>query len=244
MKKFFRFALLTLVLIVVALVSALTTMRYAIHGREIEVPNLVNKTPAEARRIAEEEGFGLSVEQEYYSATVTAGKILSQAPPAGTLVRRGWEIRVAQSLGAQRVQVPNVEGESERAAEMNIARHGLNVSSVAEVAWPSDAVDQVIAQSPSPTASSISDPKIGLLVASQPAAQAFLMPSLIGQPLGKATNLLQNAGLRLGTVSPAQSAGGASTGPSAASPTSLIASQNPAPGDKVISGATINFQVQ
>ena len=110
MKKFFRFVFFALVLLVVALVSALTTMRFAIHGREVAVPNLVDKTPVEARRIAEDDGFSVTVEPQYYSATVAAGKILSQAPSPGTLVRRGWEIRVAESLGPQRVQIPNVIG--------------------------------------------------------------------------------------------------------------------------------------
>ena len=61
MKSFFRFALLGLVLLVVALLSALTAMRFAIHGRETKVPDLVGKTPAEARRIADANGFDLEV---------------------------------------------------------------------------------------------------------------------------------------------------------------------------------------
>jgi hypothetical protein len=139
MKRFFRFALSTLVLLVVALVSALTTMRFAIHGREVAVPNLAGKNPAEARRVTEEGGFELTVENRYYSSTVPAGKILSQAPAAESLVRRGWEIRVAQSLGPQRIQIPTVVGQSERAAEMNIERRGLEISAVAEMPWPADA---------------------------------------------------------------------------------------------------------
>ena len=49
MKRFFRFVFFTLVLMVVALVSALTTMRFAIHGREVAVPIWWTKLP---RRLA------------------------------------------------------------------------------------------------------------------------------------------------------------------------------------------------
>ena len=70
MKSFFRFVLLALVLLVVALVSALTAMRFAIHGSEIAVPDLVGKTPAEARRIADAAGFQMEVERQYYSANI------------------------------------------------------------------------------------------------------------------------------------------------------------------------------
>jgi eukaryotic-like serine/threonine-protein kinase len=244
MRKVFRFALLTLVLIVVALVSALTTMRYAIHGREIEVPNLVEKTPNEARRIAEANGFGLTIERQYFSSTVATNKILSQLPPAGTLVRRGWEIRVAQSLGPQRVQIPNVQGESERAAEINVGRRGLKVSAVAEMPWPADATDQVLAQSPLPNASSVSDPKISLLIATQPSPRAFLMPSFLGQSLGKATSALQDAGLRVGIVTQAADETRASTGQAATSSSSTVTSQNPAAGERILAGSTVNFEVR
>src|SRR6266849_7135963 len=136
MKSFFRFDLLALVLLVVALVSALSAMRLAIHGREVAVPDLVGKAPAEARRIVEQSELHMEVEREYYSAAVPEGRILSQLPPAGTQVRRGWQIRVAESLGPQRVEIPNLLGQSERVANINIRRRGLDVGAVAQMQMP------------------------------------------------------------------------------------------------------------
>jgi beta-lactam-binding protein with PASTA domain len=259
MRSFFRFVLLALVLLVVALISALTAMRFAIHGRELAVPDLVDKTPAEARRIAELDGFEMDVERQYYSANVPEGKILSQLPPAGTLVRRGWEIRVSQSLGPQRVQIPNVLGQSERAAEMNIQRRGLEVSAVDRMPSPAVPAGQVLAQSPPPNASGVAAPKISLLLADPAPPQAFVMPSFIGQPLPTVKLILQNSGLLVGSVTeagaPVSSAVPASTVPSGSasplppaaftpSPSSIIASQNPAPGEKVLAGAAIDFEVR
>ena len=60
MKSLFRFALTALVLVVVALVSAVTTMRFAIHGQEVQVPALVGLSPSEAERTAA--GLGLQIE--------------------------------------------------------------------------------------------------------------------------------------------------------------------------------------
>ena len=95
MKSFFRFVLLALALLVVALVSALTAMRFAIHTREVAVPDLVGKAPAAARILAEQSGLQMDVERQYYSPNVPEGRILSQVPSAGVPVRRGWRIRVA-----------------------------------------------------------------------------------------------------------------------------------------------------
>jgi len=77
MRSFFRLVLLALVLLVVALISALSAMRLAIHGREVTVPNLVGESPAAARMVAEQKGLELNVEREYYCPTVPEGKILS-----------------------------------------------------------------------------------------------------------------------------------------------------------------------
>jgi beta-lactam-binding protein with PASTA domain len=241
MKSFFRLVLLSLGLLIVALVSALTAMRFAIHSGEVEVPDLVGKSPAEARKIAEDRAQEVNVERQYYSATVSEGKIVSQMPLAGTKVRRGWEISVAQSLGPQRVAIPNVLGESDRAAEINIQRRGLDVSAVAQIAVPDMPADQVIAQSPPPNANGISAPKISLLLAGTPQPAAFVMPNLVGQSSVNVSVVLQSAGLHMGTVT--VTADNASFG-SASSAVSTIVAQDPVAGQKVSAGASVNFVVR
>jgi eukaryotic-like serine/threonine-protein kinase len=250
MRAFFRLVFLALILLVVALLSALTAMRFAIHTREVAVPDLVGKTPAEARRIAEVNGFQLEVERQYYSAKIPAGLVLSQLPPAGTQIRRGWQIRVAESLGPQRVEIPNVIGQSERAAEINILRRGLDVGAVAQVQLAGVTVNQVIAQSPSPSASSIAAPKISLLTAQTQQPQAFVMPSFIGQTVSAMTAALKDAGLRVGNITLAAVPNASGSAPQGSAPqpqpsaASIIVSQNPAPGSKVFVGSTIDFEVR
>jgi len=250
MKALFRFVLRSLVLLLVALVSALTAMRFAIHGREVAVPNLVGDSPAEARRVSELAGFGFEVERQYYSPNIPEGTILSQVPAAGTLIRSGWQIRVALSLGPQRVQIPDVLGESERAAEINILRRGLDVGAVAQVEVPGATPNQVIAQNPAPNATSIAAPKINLLAAEPPLPQAFVMPSLVGQTLTVATAAVKEAGLEMGAVTVAAPPPDASqpnpppADPPVPSGSSLVVSQNPPAGAKVIVGSAVSFEVR
>jgi beta-lactam-binding protein with PASTA domain len=251
--------MLALVLLVVALVSALTAMRFAIHGREVAVPNLVGKTPAEARKLTDASGFQMEIERQYYSATVPEGKVLSQLPAPGTQVRRGWQIRVAQSLGPQRVEIPNVLGESQRAAEINIRRRGLDVGAVAQIVMPGSLADQVLGQSPPPNASGIAAPKISLLTTEPTPPQTFLMPNFSGQALGGVTLVLQDAGFRVGTLSVAPPAALPATPvpdssaaippptpvpPPQPTPASTIVSQNPAPGTRIVTGSAVNFEVR
>jgi PASTA domain len=142
MKPFFKFAMLALVLVAVALVSALMAMRFAIHGQVVEVPAVVGLTPADAERAVAGLGLQIEVERQYYSPRIPEGRIMTQLPPPGAKVRRGWQLRVAQSLGPQRVVIPDVTKQSERAADWNIRRRGLEVASTAEMQLPGTPPDE------------------------------------------------------------------------------------------------------
>jgi beta-lactam-binding protein with PASTA domain len=247
-----KLILLALVLLIVAMISALTAMQFAIHTREVPVPNLVGKTVAEAQRAALASGLEVQVERQYYSPDIAEGKIMTQVPDPGTKVRRGWQLRVAQSLGPQRVAIPDLSGETSRAAELNIERRGLELGGTAAIPTTSAPPGQVIAQSPPANASGVAAPRISLLLSTTPAPGAYVMPNLVGQSLGSATEILQTAGMRLGTVkvsatTVAPNATGATTpaSPSDAtpSPSSLILSQDPAAGQKITAGSAINFEV-
>ena len=239
MKALFRFVVLAMVLLLVALISALTTMRIAIHVREVVVPNLVGMPPAEARKNAEEHGLRLEIERQYYSSDVAEGRILSQTPATGTKVRRGWTVHVAQSLGPQKVAIPNVIGQSERAAEINIRRRGLELVPAAEMQMPGTPADQVLSQSPPPNASGVAAPKISLLVAQPASPQAFVMPNFVGQALGSVRIALQDAGLRVETVTLSPRFPGREI-----SAASLVESQTPPPGGKVVAGTAVTLEVR
>ena len=177
MKSAFRFLMLALVLVIVAIVSALTAMRFAIHGQEIGVPTLIGLLPAEAEKAVAGAGLQISIERQYYSPQVPEGRIMSQLPLPGTKVRPGWQIRVAQSLGPTRVAIPDVTGQSEHAADLNIRRRGLEIATTAQVETAGIPIDQVLAQSPPANATQVLAPKISLLITSPAEPQAFVMPS-------------------------------------------------------------------
>jgi len=252
MRQFFRMLLLALVLMTVALISALTAMHLAVHGREVAIPKLVGMSPFEAERVGAASGLQVVIERQFYSPNIPEGKIMTQMPPPGTKVRRGWSIRVAQSLGPQRVTIPDVTGGSERVAELNIRRRGLSLGSVAHVSLPDAPLDQVISQSPPANASGVSAPKINLLVSDGAEPPTYVMPNLTGQPLGSAMLALQDAGVKAGKISvlrpplpgEPQAAPVAPSAVSEPSAASMIVTQTPAPGQKITAGSAVNFEVR
>ncbi len=136
MRRFMRWVVRVLVLIVVFTASMLTAMRFAIHGRQTAVPKIIGMTPHDAETALEAHGLVLDRSDRFYSAEIPAGRIVSQVPMPGEMVRRGWRVRTAESMGPQRVTIPDLSGDSERSAEINIRRRGLEMGSmaVAEIA--------------------------------------------------------------------------------------------------------------
>lgn len=246
MRQFFRMLLLALVLLTVALISAVTAMQLAIHGREVTVPKLVGMTPLEAERSLVNSGLQVTVERQFYSPDIPEGRIMSQLPTPGIKVRRGWSIRVALSLGTQRIAIPDVTNESERVAELNVRRRGLDIGSVAHVNLPDIPAEQVASQSPPAKASQMSVPKINLLVSLGPKTAAFVMPSFIGQPIGSATLALKDAGINVGpvTVAAPSQPGVAEATPAQPGAASMVVSQSVDPGQKIVAGSTVNFSVR
>jgi beta-lactam-binding protein with PASTA domain len=252
MRKFFRLLLRLLVLVVVFLIALLTSMRFAIHGREVGVPKLVGMTPQQAQQALASQGLTLVRENRYFSSEVPEGRILSQLPAPGEKVRRGWRVRVAESMGAQREIIPSVIGDSERAAELNIRRRGLDLGTVATIHIPDADPDTVLAQNPPPNATGVTSPKISLLVAASAEPPTFVMPDFLNQPLDNVVKTIADAGFKVAnihTVTPvAQAAAGPIAVPAPAplpvtKSVATVVHQTPAPGQRVTPEAIINLEV-
>jgi len=239
LRKVIKYFFLGLVLLLVFLSSALLAMRFAIQGREVNVPRLSGLTPAEAERIANSDGLVLSVESRFYSPSVPAGRIISQSPAPGATVRRGWKIRVTASLGTQHAAVPNLIGQSQHAAGINVSRRGLEVGTVATIHLPGAAPDTVVAQSPSPDASDMTSPKVSLLIAAADNGQRYVMPNFVGKPLAEANIALIKGGFTLGKVRVVDD-----TDSSTTQTPEIIVRQSPAAGQRVSAGAAISFDVR
>jgi eukaryotic-like serine/threonine-protein kinase len=201
--RFFRVALLLMLLVAVALMAAITTMHFAIHGAEVEVPALKGMTVSDARSQTAGLGLNLVVDNRYYSGEVAAGHILTQSPAPGTVVRREWRVRVAESLGPQSVDVPDTVGTSERMASLQLRRAGLEVGEVSRLPWSGAGEGTVLAQDPPAHAQGIAQPSVNLLVAApdNETPDGYVMPDLTGWPIVSAQATLTRVGIQTATPS-------------------------------------------
>jgi eukaryotic-like serine/threonine-protein kinase len=249
MIGFFRFTLVLLLLVVVAMLSAITTMHFAIHGAEVAIPDFKGMTVADAGQKAASAGLSFSVQNRLYSTEIPIGRVVSQTPAAGAVVRHGWRVWLTESLGPQKLAIPDLRGKDQRVAAIEVRRAGLQTGMVAEIPWPGAAPGAVISQSPEAEASGVERPVINLLVAapqsvSQP--PALVMPDLEGQIFTAAALALTHAGLHLAPVQeqavniPSPGSAGPSQ-PSA--PPGAVVAQNPPPGARVDASTSIELTV-
>jgi eukaryotic-like serine/threonine-protein kinase len=241
MLRAFKFGLVVLMLVVLAMLSAITTMHFAIHGAEVKVPAFRGLTVAEATDKAAEAGLNLTVDNHFYSVEVPAGRILNQTPKPGTVVRREWRVGLTESLGPQRVAIPNLTGLDQRVATIQIRRTGLELGTIGEMPDAYTTPGTVIAQNPGPDAAGVERPMVSLLiaVANLDTGGGMVMPDFTGQPLSAALIAISRAGLKMAPVKsapapmPSIASPGSGQGLQAPVPSGMVLSQNPAAGNRV-----------
>jgi beta-lactam-binding protein with PASTA domain len=251
MLRAFQFGLILLMLAVLAMLSAITTMHFAIHGAEVTVPPFKGLTVAEATSKAAALGLNLSVDNHFYSVDIPAGHIVTQSPAPGTVVRSEWHVRLSESLGPQRVAIPNLLGLDQRVASIQIRRAALDIGSTAVMPWAYSPEGSVIAQNPAPGAAGVARPSVSLLLAapSAPAGEAFVMPDLTGQMFSAAALAVTRAGLELAPMRETSAsipavAGAASTQPmQPITPIGTVVAQSPQPGQRVDASTLVELTV-
>ena len=251
MFRAFKFGVVMLGLAVLAMLSAVLTMHFAIHGAEVKIPSFKGLTVAEATERAAALGLNLTVDNHLYSVEIPAGRILSQLPAAGTVVRREWRVRLTESVGPQRVAIPNLTGSNQRLASIEARRLGLEVGPTAEMPYAYAPADTVIAQNPAPDATGVERPMISLLVAAPPleASSGMVMPDFTGQSFSAAAAAVSRAGLKLAPVTtvpltvPPVASPGTAQAPQPPVVPGTVMSQNPPAGHRVDASTPIEFTV-
>jgi beta-lactam-binding protein with PASTA domain len=189
-----RMALLVFILAAAAFLSAITAMRIAIHGREVNMPNLVGRNVAEANGLLRTRGLVLRVADRIYSE-LPINVVVRQSPPPGMLMKVSQQAHVVLSLGQRQLQIPLLEGNSLRAARIELLRAGLQVGEVSGITTPEEPADTVMLQTPRPGGGAAT-PRVDVLVSAGSRDTAYVMPHLVGLYEVEVQHRLDVAGLR------------------------------------------------
>jgi serine/threonine-protein kinase len=205
MESLTRIALILFIFTGVAFLSAVTTIRIAVRSHEVKMPDLVGKNLTDAQAALDKLNLGLRVADRVYDK-MPAGSVVRQVPSPNIAVKEGQYAHVVVSLGALRITVPTVEGESLRTARIKLLQAGLQLG---EVTAPSlerqnfgdldatpgkDFWELVMAQVPR-AGTQATSPRVDVLAPQAPRSAAFVMPFFIGLNEGDAQRALTEAGV-------------------------------------------------
>lgn len=194
LERLLRFAMLTFVLAAAAFLSAITTIRVAIRGRVVAMPNVVGKPLADVQKIIQANGLQLRVADRMYNA-LPLNAVVRQSPEPGEQVKLSQTAQVVLSLGPQTISVPEIEGRSLRGARITLLENSLELGEVSTTYYPVPQVDTVLAQDPAKGAPATS-PRVDVLVAVDEPPVQYVMPRLKGLDQAAAERILTTAGIR------------------------------------------------
>jgi serine/threonine-protein kinase len=211
---------------------AAAAMRVALRTREVQVPDLTNRTANEATALANDLGLAIKIDDtRRIDPKIAAGRVIAQEPPAGSVARRQRTMRVWLSAGQRSTTVPPLVGETERTAQLRLAQDGLTLSGIAEIRSPDLPSDVVVAQMPPAKSAS---GQVALLVNRGSRGASYVMPDLIGVNGDRATDLLRERGFRVAIV-------GSSPYPGVAA--GIVIRQTPQAGFQIGPGEPISIEV-
>ncbi len=211
---------------------AAASMRLALRAREVQVPDLTNRTASEATSLAATLGLGVRVDESRRpDPKVGADRVRAQEPAAGTTLRQQRSVKVWLSAGPSAAKVPALTGEAERTAALRLAQDGLALLSVSEIRSQRFASDVVVAQDPPASAGAAG---VTLLVNRPEHGVSYVMPDLIGVNGDRVADLLRGQGFRVAVVAAASYPGVAA---------GVVLRQAPQGGFQIAPGEPVSLEV-
>lgn len=205
-----------------------------LQDKPMDVPSIVGLTTEQARGLTEPLGLLLVLDgqKEPDSDKVAAGSVLEQHPLQGSRLRKGGELHATLALPIAKVTLPAMSGQPLAVAQKAILDLGLKISSVTEQINAAVAVGAVIATEPPSGAQLRKGESVMIQVAK--AADLIAVPELRRKSLGGAKQVLEQAGLALGSVRKATDDN---------MDDGVVLRQDPAAGTPVAKGTKVNVVV-
>ena len=204
-----------------------------VHSKKVvTVPDLRGASPQAAADLLRPLALEVEVTRTSPHATMAAGLITEQVPAAQTGIRSGRLVKVVVSAGPASTPAPDLVGQSERKAAILLDRDALRGGRVTRVVVPGLAEPTIVGQEPQPGTRLYRGATVSFAVGDPGPAALLMMPDLRGQPLARAKDLIEKAGLKLGRVR--NERGGGRQG-------NTVLEQKPAAGRRVARGDEIEL---
>lgn len=195
------------------------------------IPNVKDKSVAEATQILEDAGFKVGKTTEIFDDEIASGNVVNTDPEAGTKREKGSTVNLVVSKGAEEVTVPDLKNKTREEAEKLLKEAGLE----GKAGTPSNSddieKDHIISQDPVAGEKAAKGDTVTYIVSL--GKGNVEVPDVRGYSESDARAELERAGLKVTT----------STATSDSVEEGLVISQNPSQGSSVAKDTTVNITV-
>ncbi|WP_031506572.1 Stk1 family PASTA domain-containing Ser/Thr kinase [Streptomyces megasporus] len=160
----------------------------------VEVPDVAGVPLAEARERLEDAGLAPGMVTREFDADVERGSVVRTEPGAGAERRPGAAVALVVSKG-ERVEIPDVVGESEGTARQRLTEAGLKVEVAPDRVFSEERAGTVARQSPGEGAVAAEGDTVRLTVSKGP--ETVEVPDVTGMGAGEARQALEDAGFEV-----------------------------------------------
>lgn len=185
--------------------SATATPEASDSAQKVTVETVAGMTTEEAKTALSQKGLSNVKVSEQQSDTVSAGKVISTDPEAGTEVEKDAEITLIVSSGTSTVQVPSVASMTVSKAKSTLAAEGFNAVEGSKVYSDTVKAGLVAYSNPKGGAQASKGATITLYISKGPKRTTTTVPDLMGMTKAQAKEALTAKKLVLGSVSTAYS---------------------------------------
>lgn len=189
-------ALLTIFVFVNGMIMPIVTR----HAEEFPLPAFVGKTEFEADDLATKFDVSLEVAGREFSSDKPEGIVITQVPEAGTMIKSGRSVKIVVSAGLRVAEIPDVFGLPLAQANITLQKSGFTSGDIYWVRVDSLAKNTAIETIPSKGTLLPLGSKVSIAVNQGNETGVVTMPSLLGLPLERARERLEDLGLVLGEV--------------------------------------------
>jgi serine/threonine-protein kinase len=173
---------------------------HTVHRGTLAVPDLRSIDLFSAERLAHDQGLSVVVEEPgVFSTTTPPGAIADQEPRPGFHVKTGSVVKVRLSLGGERVEIPDVNGESMQGGLRGLEQTGLVAGRRVQLNGQASG-DRILATEPPIGAEVAPATEVNLLVNVAPVSELWVMPSLLSRSRDAVRRFCRANQLRLGQV--------------------------------------------
>jgi eukaryotic-like serine/threonine-protein kinase len=213
-----------------AVAAALLLLSSPSSDGQVRVPAVTGQSEAVASATLRRAGL-IPVPALTTSATVASGVVISETPPAGSVVSKGARVTIAVSTGPGNSPLPNVAGLTAAQATAKLKEAGFKPTTETQ---PSDTVASGRVISTDPPAGTVAQAgsSVKVLVSGGPAQTS--VPDVVGQSRASAESALTNAKLAVGMITKRTS--------TEQSPGTVL-EQSPAAGSTLPAGGKVNLTV-